>query len=92
MPQDDNLIYRKNLSEERIQEIQKETAAYRYGRNRVTAAFVGAGIAILIALLLGISFGIPCLVVAGFGAAAGYAFYVWGKYLEEKHKNDPSSE
>jgi hypothetical protein len=88
MPRDDNLLYRKDLSEERIKEIQKEAAAHRYNQNCVMAAFWGIVIAIFTALLLGVPLGIIYILVAGLGAAASYAFYAWGKYLEEKHKSD----
>jgi hypothetical protein len=84
MPHDDDLIYKKGLSEERIQEIQKAANAYRYTQNCVTAAVVGIMIAIFTALLLRISFGILYILVGSLGAGVGYAFYVWGKYLEEK--------
>jgi len=84
MSHDDDLIYKKGLSEERIQEIQKAVTAYRYTQNCVTAAIVGTVIAILTALLLRISVGIIYILVAGLGAGVGYAFYACGKYLEEK--------
>jgi hypothetical protein len=90
--QDDDLIYRKDLSEDRIQELQRAAKAHRYTQNCVTAALVGMGIAIFIALLLKISFGILYILVGSLGAGAGYAFYAWGKYLEEKHTdNNPES-
>jgi hypothetical protein len=88
MPQDDDSIFRKDLSEERIQELQKMADTYRYKQNCITAAVVGTVIAVLIAMPLGVVDGIYYIVVSAVGAAAGYAFYAWGKYLEEKHKND----
>jgi hypothetical protein len=88
MPQDDDFVYKKDLSEERIQEIQKETAAYRYNQNCIMAAFWGMITAFFIVLLLDVSPGILYILVAGLGAAAGYAFYALGKYLEEKDKDN----
>jgi hypothetical protein len=90
MPEDEDLVYRNGLSEEKIRELQKVAAAYRYRQNCITAAVAGAIMAALAALLLGVSLGISCLAAAGAGAAAGYGFYAWGKYLEEKHKDDSS--
>jgi ABC-type Fe3+-siderophore transport system permease subunit len=90
MPQDNDLIYRKDLSPERIRQLQKAAAAYRYYQNCITAAFVGAVIAVLTALLLGISFGLTCILIGFFGAAAGYAFYALGQYLQKKYKDSAS--
>jgi hypothetical protein len=90
MSQDDDLIYRKDLSEERIQEIQKEAASHHHYKNCITSALVGTGIAFFAALLLRIPFGIIYILVVGLGVAAGYAFYAVGQYLKEKHKDEIS--
>ena len=87
MPDDDDFIYKKGLSEERIKEIQIAARAHRYTQNCVTAAVVGAVIAVFTAFVLRISVGIIYIGVAGLGAGVGYAFYAWGKYLEGKTFN-----
>jgi len=97
MPDDDDLIYKKGLSEERIREIQRAANTRRYTQNCVTASVVGTVIAIFTVLLLRISVGIIYILVAGFGACFGYAFYALGKYLEgktcgHKQENDSSPE
>jgi hypothetical protein len=92
MTQERDFIYRKDLSGQRIAELRKAAAAWRYKQNCITAALVGAIITFLAALLLGVSLGFTSFLIAGLGAGAGCAFYAWGKYLEEKHPTDGSFE
>lgn len=92
MPQDDDFMYRKDLSEERIRELENQAKAHRYEQHCITAAIVGIVIFILAALLLGISLSVIYILVGGLGATAGYAFYALGKYVEEKHKDDGPAE
>jgi hypothetical protein len=86
----DNLIYHKDLSPEQIQELESQSKSHQYEKNCITSAFFGSLIAIIAALLLGISLSIVYLLVVGLGAGAGYGFYALGKYLEEKEKDDSS--
>jgi hypothetical protein len=88
MSQDDNLIYRKDLTEERIRELEEQSRIFRYKQNCITAAFIGSVIAIFAALLLGISLSIVYILVGLIGAGLGYGFYALGKYLEEKNKDN----
>ena len=83
----DNLIYQKDLSQEQIRELEKQSEARLYEKNCITSAFFGSVIAIVAALLLGISLSIAYLLVVGLGAGLGYGFYVLGRYLKEKDKD-----
>jgi len=51
----DDLIYHKDLSQEQIRELEKQSKAHKYEKSCITAAFFGFIIAIFAALLLGIS-------------------------------------
>jgi hypothetical protein len=83
----DNLIYRKDLSEEQIQELENQSKSHQYEQNCITAAFFGSVIAIVAALLIGVSLSIVYILVGFLGAGAGYGFYAFGKYLEKKDKS-----
>ena len=87
----DNLIYHKDLSPEQIQELESQSKSHHYEKNCITSAFFGSVIAIVAALLLGISLSIVYILVVGLGAGAGYAFYAVGKYLEEKEDDSSKS-